>query len=310
VGEPGARNVPITDDMIALTGVTRQYGRGASATRALDDVSLTLTGGTVWAVVGPNGAGKSTLLSLLLGFIRPSRGRITIGGDLPRDFLRDHGAGYLPERFSLPTAWRTGEAIRMFAGLEGAASADVDRAIELLDLGSHLEKKAADLSRGLLQRLGLAQAILARRALLVLDEPTEGLDPVWRIRFRDIIAELRSEDRTIILASHDLTELERIADHAIVLDNGSVRDVIHIGASGDVDVTYRLRLAEPFDAVASAFPRAATGDPLEYIVQVTGPAELSQRIAGLIAMGGIIAAVEPVRPDLEERVRSALDSSS
>ena len=292
--------------MIQLQEVTRRYGRRGVGTEAVRDVTLSIPSGEVWAVVGPNGAGKSTLLSLLLGFIRPSHGVITIAGDLPRDYLHEHGAGYLPERFSLPAGWRTVDAIRLFARLERATPADADRAISLLGLEPHLDRPTNDLSRGLLQRLGLAQAVLARRALIILDEPTEGLDPVWRVRLRDILAELRAPDRTIIIASHDLTEVERIADRALVLDSGAIRDVLDVRAR-DTAADYRLRLAQPFDDVGGAFPDATRIAELEYVVAVTGPADLSQRLAGLIALGALIDTVEPLRPGLEERVRGTLD---
>lgn len=292
--------------MIELVNVGRRYGRKGAGIEALRDVSLTLSPGAVWAVVGPNGAGKSTLLSVLLGFIRPSEGTVRIAGEAPRDYLREHGAGYLPERFNLPGRWRAGEALRMMARLEHASAADIERAVELMDLGPHLDKPTGELSRGLLQRVGLAQALLARHALIVLDEPTEGLDPVWRVRLRDLIAELRAGDRTLVIASHDLSELERIADRALVLDAGVVREVIDIRAH-EQTVEYRLRLAARFEQVMEAFPRAQQLDELQYAVSVAGPAELSQRLAGLLALGAVISSVEPVRADLEERVRTALD---
>lgn len=295
--------------MIELSGVTKRYGRKGTGTEAVRAVSMTIPSGGVWAVVGPNGAGKSTLLSLLLGFIRPSEGVVTIAGDVPRDYLRQHGAGYLPERFSLPRRWRTIDAIRLFALLEGADTDDVDRAVSLLGLEPHLSRQASELSRGLLQRLGLAQAILARRALIILDEPTEGLDPVWRVRLRDIIGDLKADGRTMIIASHDLTEVERIADRALVLEKGAVRDVLDVRAR-DAAADYRLRLAVPFADATAAFPGAVRIDELEYIVNVTSPADLSQRLGGLLALGALIDTVEPVRPGLEERVRDSLEGDA
>ncbi|HSJ32349.1 MAG TPA: ABC transporter ATP-binding protein [Longimicrobiales bacterium] len=295
--------------MIELKDVTKRYGRRGAAPEALRALTLTLSPGTVWAVVGPNGAGKSTLLSLLLGFIRPTEGAVTIADETPRDYLREFGAGYLPERFSLPARWRAGEALRMFARLERVPAAEADRIIEMLGLAPHLGKRTGELSRGLLQRVGLAQALLASRSLIVLDEPTEGLDPVWRVRLRDIVAGLRAEDRTVVIASHDLSEIERIADRALVLESGAVRDMLDVRGP-DVAAEYRLRLDVPSAAVTEAFPGAEQIDERAYLVRVTGAAELSQRLGGLIALGAVIAAVEPVRPDLEERVRTALDGDA
>lgn len=295
--------------MIELTDLTKRYGRRGAGTEALRDVSLALPSGSVSAVVGPNGAGKSTLLSLLLGFVRPSDGDVMIAGELPADYRRERGAGYLPERFSLPPQWRTGEAIRLLARLDRASDAAADGAIDLLGLAPHVDKRTGELSRGLLQRVGLAQALIARRSLIVLDEPTEGLDPVWRVRLRDIIAGLRSDDRTIVIASHDLAELERIADRAVVLDRGAVREIIDVRGPGTA-ARYRIRLDVPCSDVTLAFPDAVATGELEYVVSVTGAAELSQRLGGLIALGGVVAAVEPVQPGLEDRVRTALDGEA
>ena len=295
--------------MIELKEVTKRYGRKGAGAEALRDVSLTFTRGTVSAVVGPNGAGKSTLLSLLLGFIRPSGGSIEIDGELPRDYLREHGAGYLPERFSLPGEWRARDAIRMFARLDGADASGADDALALLGLEPHLGSRVRELSRGLLQRLGLAQALLAGRDLVVLDEPTEGLDPVWRLRLRDIVANLSAQGRTVIIASHDLGEVERIADRAVVLDGGAIRDVLDVRARAE-SASYRLTLGAEFADVDLAFPGAARSGELEHVVTVAGAVELSQRLAALIALGGVVAGVEPIQPDLEQRVRDALDRDS
>jgi ABC-2 type transport system ATP-binding protein len=290
--------------MIRFEQVTKRYGRGRPA--ALRDVSLHVPAGSIWAVVGPNGAGKSTLLALALGFIRPSSGSVSLAELAPRDYLRDEGAGYLPERFSLPRAWRAGDALRMLARLDGGAAADIERASALLGLGPHAGQRAGELSRGLLQRVGLAQALLARRALIVLDEPTEGLDPVWRIRLRDVVAGLRAEGRTILMASHDLGEVERIADRAVLLEGGRVREILDTRTDAAA-TAYRIRLAAASARVTEVFPDAvATGDAV-YEVAVAGPVELSERVGALISLGGVITAVEPLRRPLEERVRAALE---
>jgi ABC-2 type transport system ATP-binding protein len=291
--------------MIELSNVTKRYVRKGAGPDAVSGLTLSVPAGTVWAVVGPNGAGKSTLLSLILGFVRPSEGEVRLGGDRPRDYLRDHGAAYLPERFSLPPSWRARDALRLLARLDRVDAARVEAAIALFGLTEHVDKRTRELSRGLLQRLGLAQALLAPRDLIVLDEPTEGLDPVWRIRLRDIIADLRRADRTIIIASHDLDEVERIADRAVVLDAGRVRKVLDLTAPRE-SVDYRIRLATASDAILPTFPDAMHADELTFTVRVSSPAELSQRLGALIASGAIIAAVEPLHEALEERVRAAL----
>lgn len=292
--------------MIELERVSKRYRRFRGGAYALRDVSVRVPAGAVWAVVGPNGAGKSTLLALVLGFLRATSGSVRVAGADPREYVRGAGAAYLPERFDLPRDWRAGEALRMLARLEGGSPADADRVIARLGLDAHTGKRAGELSRGLLQRVGLAQALLARRALVVLDEPTEGLDPIWRIRLRDVVAELAAEGATVLIASHDLGEVERVAERALLLDGGRVREVLdtRVAASSS---SYVIRLAAPFPGLPDVFPDAVAVDPLEYRVAVPGALELSERVAALVGLGGVITAVEPAGAALEDRVRAALE---
>lgn len=298
--------------MIELNEVHRWYGRRGARPDALAGVSLRVPAGAVWAVVGPNGAGKSTLLSLVLGFIRASAGTIRIGELGPREYVRTFGAAYLPERFRLPDTWTVRDALHLFARLDGGG-ADAAAAADRLELGPHLAQPVRELSRGTLQRVGIAQAVMARRRLVVLDEPTEGLDPLWRIRLRDLIRELRDDGATILLASHDLAEVERVAQRAVLLEGGRVRDVLDTQAFDD-DAAWRVRLLEPLPAITDAFPVAVPdGVPdadgaTSYTVRVAGPRELTERIGALVALGGVIVAVEPVRAALEDRVRRSLDA--
>jgi ABC-2 type transport system ATP-binding protein len=166
--------------MIEIEALGKTYGARGHAVIALQDISLSLGPG-VWGVVGPNGAGKSTLLALILGFLRPSTGRVAVAGSSPRRYLRRHGAAYLPERFRVPPEWPVAATLRALARLDPAPGRDpdarADRALDRLGLRDHADKRVGALSRGLNQRLGLAQALLPERDLVVLDEPTEGLDP-------------------------------------------------------------------------------------------------------------------------------------
>jgi ABC-2 type transport system ATP-binding protein len=295
---------PVGDSMIELDRVTKRYGRKGAQPDALHDVTAEVPAGEVWAVVGPNGAGKSTLLSLVLGFVRATSGRLRIDGEAPRDFVRGRGAGYLPERFSVPRVWTVRAALRLFARLDGSAANEAG-AIDRLGLEPLLERPTGELSRGMLQRVGLAQALLAPHPLVVLDEPTEGLDPIWRIRLRDVLRELRDAGTTIILASHDLGEVERVADRALVLERGTVRTVLDTRVAGD-GARYRIRLHAPLAEFATAFPHAEPSDATSFTVAVGSAQELSERLGALIALGGVVTAIEPLRQPLEERVRDTL----
>jgi ABC-2 type transport system ATP-binding protein len=296
--------------MIRLDDLGKTYGARTRPVHALRDVSLEVGPG-VWAVVGPNGAGKSTLLGLILGFLRPSTGFVSLDGMSPRRYLRRHGAAYLPERFGLPPEWPVRAALRTLARLEGRVGADADAradaALERLGLAEHADRAVGALSRGLNQRVGLAQALLADRLLVVLDEPTEGLDPLWRVRFRDLMAELRGAGRIVLLASHELGEVERVADRAVVLEDGRIRDVLDVRGPHGRATRYRLDVDAPAHALDLAFPGAETTGRI-VIVTVTDPAELSHRLAALLDAGGVVRSVVP-ETGLEERVRQRLEES-
>jgi ABC-2 type transport system ATP-binding protein len=302
--------------MITFDRVGKSYGAGRlgdrapRAVHALRDVTLAFEPGAVHAIVGPNGAGKTTLLGLLLGFLRPTAGDVLIEDDDPAVYVRRAGAGYLPERFALPEQWPVRSALAALARLDGADAAGVvERALDRYDLAPVADRELGMLSRGTLQRVGLAQAFLPERPLIVLDEPTEGLDPVWRIRFRDGVVAARERGATVILASHDLAEVERLADRAILLEDGRVRDVLETRGSDDDGRAYTLRLVEPSDAVALLFPGAAPLDDAAaaYRIDVASAEDLSRRLAALLETGALVAAVQPVAQPFEERVRRALE---
>jgi ABC-2 type transport system ATP-binding protein len=286
----------------------RKKARGIDALR---DVTVSIPAGSALGVVGPNGAGKSTLFSLLLGFIKPTSGSIEIDGMAPRDFTRKRGAAYLPERFRLPSGWRVRAALEALAQLEKlpAPAERAEAVITQLGLGEHADKRISELSRGLLQRAGIAQALLARRDLVVLDEPTEGLDPIWRLRLRELITQLRSEGRTLLIASHDLNEVERFVDRVLLLSDGSVREDFALTSSAEATQRYRIELRAPVEQAADIFDQIDDANARVLLVTVRDSNDLSARLAALLAAGGIVESVTP-GDGLEERVRAALRPES
>ena len=296
--------------MIELKEVTKRFriapgpGRKAGVVEALAGVTASINAGEVVAVVGPNGAGKSTLFSILLGFLEPTDGDVFINDQDPRAYIRAHGAGYLPERFRLPVEWNVRDALRGFARLERIDVSRADAMIELLGLNEHARKSIGTLSHGMLQRVGLAQALMGQRELVVLDEPTEGLDALWRVRFRDVIAEMRSQKTTVLIASHDLSELERLADRAIVLQNGRVAETVSLrDLSGSQ--TFRIALATTYDQLTDIFPDAEmVAPPSTYVVKVADVGDLNRRLAALLSFGVNVVAVQPAET-LEGRVTRA-----
>ena len=301
--------------MIALEAVAKTFRGplGRNPVRALADLSLAVERGEVVGLAGPNGAGKSTLISLVLGFLQPSQGQVRVGGLPPRSYVESRGVDYLSELIALPPRWSLQAALRRFAVLArlGAASERrCEEVIELSGLAEHRHKLVRQLSKGTLQRLGLALALLGEREVVILDEPTHGLDPVWTQRFRDIVRLLRRPDRAILIASHNLDELERIADRVAIIHQGRLQRIVRPGA-GALGSAYRLLLAEPCAGLAEAFPGATPvpGRTLEY--RVTGElAGLNAGLARLLAAGGKIAGWSAEESGLEREFRAALGEGS
>lgn len=209
----------MTNPTVVVTGVAKRYGKVS----AVKDVSFTLNEGETVALVGHNGAGKTTIVKLLLGLIRPSEGSVKVLGEDPAkgDFSVRQRLGYLPESVAFHMALTGRETLAFYARLKRV---DLSCIPELLDRVG-LAVEAADrpvrtYSKGMRQRLGLAQALLGRPRVLLLDEPTSGLDPALRRRFYDLLDELRAFGTTILLSSHALTELEDRADRVLIVNQG------------------------------------------------------------------------------------------
>jgi ABC-2 type transport system ATP-binding protein len=302
--------------LISFVGVSKRYrsllGKEVSA---LEDFSLELRRGEVVGLAGPNGAGKSTLISLLLGFLAPTSGTIRIDGLEPRRFIERRGMGYLSELVNIPSAWRVAEALRRYGLLAGIApsalTARVDRAMSAMGLDEHRDKRVRQLSKGNLQRLGLAQALLSEEEIVVLDEPTHGLDPVWTQRFRDVVEALRQPGRIILIASHNLDELARLADRVAIVDHGRLQRVVDVRAS-EREVTegapYRLLLASGEERVALVFPHAARIGPGEFELRGMSLEAINAGVASLIGAGVLVNALHPLRSALEQQFRDAVSA--
>ncbi|MFZ5624032.1 MAG: ABC transporter ATP-binding protein [Gemmatimonadota bacterium] len=278
---------------------------------AIEDLSLTIRQGEVFGVAGPNGAGKSTLISLLLGFLEPTAGLVRIAGMRPRAYVEREGVAYLPELVAIPPRWTVDAALRRFATLAGLPPAEVgaraEQAIEDFGLAEHRTREVRQLSKGTLQRLGLAQALIGGSDLVILDEPTHGLDPVWTARFRDIVRDLRRPSRAILIASHNLDELERVADRVAILHRGRLQRVVQSGTHAHAGA-WRLTLAAPNAELAAVFPgaEAVPGRPLEF--RVRGDlAALNAGLSALIAAGGLVTAFGPEEGRLESEFRAAVE---
>lgn len=205
---------------IALEQVAKRYGK----VEAVREVSFTLPQGVLAALVGHNGAGKTTLMKMMLGLARPTAGRMLVLGLDPSagGIEARRQLGCLPENVTFNAALTGREMIRFFARLKGESTKAADGLLERVGLGAAAGRRIGTYSKGMRQRLGLAQALLGSPRLLLLDEPTTGLDPEVRQGFWSILAEFVARGTTVLLSSHALEELEGKAERVIILDRGRV----------------------------------------------------------------------------------------
>jgi ABC-2 type transport system ATP-binding protein len=298
---------------IQFTSVSKTYrsitGRSVPA---VVDFTLEVREGEVLGLAGPNGAGKSTLIALLLGYLAPTSGTVTIAGHRPRDFIERYGIGYMSELVAIPNAWRTENALKRYALLAGVETGSVqervDAVIALLGLEEHRRKLIKQLSKGNLQRVGIAQALLCDERVLILDEPTHGLDPMWTQRFRELVGDLRRSDRAILIASHNLDELQRVSDRVAIIDRGRLQRVVDLTAKGSVGGAspYRLIVSRGADLVADVFRAATRVNELEFELAPRALDDLNRELGEFIARDGLVASIAPAHSALEQQFREVV----
>ena len=233
--EPARIDSPI----IAIEGVSKVYGSVA----AVCDVTLHVRRGEVLGLLGPNGSGKTTLLRMLSGYLSPTSGRLSVAGyDTERQRMeaRRH-IGYVPESLPLYSHMRVGEFLRFMARLRGLDSAAAEAAVAevalQVALSDRLTAPIRTLSRGYRQRVAIGQALVHRPDILVLDEPTNGLDPRQIIETRNFIRGLAGQ-RTVIMSSHILGEVEKIADRVAILLQGRLLSVQAMADTPDLEALF------------------------------------------------------------------------
>jgi ABC-2 type transport system ATP-binding protein len=208
--------------VIILDSVTKKFGSFA----AVDNVSYTIRKGESFALLGPNGAGKTTIVRMLLDFIKPSSGSITINGRPASDPESRKHIGYIAEQHMMPPYLSGFEYLSRHASLIGLSGQDaekeVDRVLEIVAMKGPERKKTATYSKGMKQRIGLGAALLGQPTLLILDEPITGLDPIGIRDVRKILENLRGKGVTVILNSHQLSEVEKTCETAAILHKGKI----------------------------------------------------------------------------------------
>ncbi len=245
---------------VRLQNVTRRFG----ALVAVNALSLEVKRGSVFGLIGPNGAGKTTTFSMLCGFLRPTAGTIEILGHPPSRIVALKGrVGVLPQDALLPPTDRVLDVLTFYGQLQGfdrrKAQTEARRVLELVGLGDALHKKCVELSHGMNKRAALAQAFLGDPELVLLDEPTAGLDPKNAANVREIV-ESQRQHRTVIISSHNLHELQSMCDAAAIIDRGSIRAAAPMSeltrSSGEV--RFQLASAPPVLDAVRALPEVTS----------------------------------------------------
>lgn len=287
------------DAVLQFEHVTKEY-RGLlrkSRVCALDDFSLTVRPGEIFGFLGPNGAGKTTAIHLAMGFMRPTSGAGTMLGRPFGHAPTRRRVGFLSENvalYHLPAA----RLVRFYGSLNGMREPQLARrtreVLEVLDIPADSRRSVGRYSRGMLQRVGLAQALVNDPDLLVLDEPTSALDPLGRVAVRELLAAAKRAGKTIFLSSHLLSEIELICDRVAIMHKGRV---VRLGRTGDL-----LESRSQSEVVArgigvSSFPGVLGKDGLHF--KVPTPL-LRDSIEQVWALGGEVVRVNPVRRSLED----------
>jgi ABC-2 type transport system ATP-binding protein len=217
--------MPASEPLIAVRDLVKTFG-GRKGFRALDGVTLAVGRGSVFGLLGPNGAGKTTLIKVLMGLVPDWRGEARLLGAPAGDRAARERVGFLPESHRLPGYLTGRQALRLYAMLSGKTRAWVDERLPgwlaRVGMEKDADRKVREYSKGMQQRIGLAQALIHEPELVFLDEPTDGVDPVGRAAVRAIVADLRAKGVTVFINSHLLMEVERMCDRVVIMDKGKI----------------------------------------------------------------------------------------
>jgi ABC-2 type transport system ATP-binding protein len=284
---------------LEFDNITKEYRSffKSESVKALDGFSLRVEPGEIFGFLGPNGAGKTTAIHIALGLLHSTTGKGSILGHPFGHAVTRRRVGFLAENIALyhrPAA----RLVRFYGALNGIKGPDLRRRTReifaQLNLQSAAERNTARLSRGMLQRVGLAQALVNNPDLLILDEPTSALDPLGRIAVRDILKRFRQEGKTVFLSSHMLSEVEQICDRLAIVVHGKVK---RVGSIPDLLESQERFVITAKGIDALMFP----GSQQNGYIKITVPAlEQRRMIEQVWLAGGEVIAVNPVRRTLED----------
>ena len=295
--------------LLAVRNLGKSYGKtlfGKSGFRALDGVTLDVGRGQVFGLLGPNGAGKTTLIKVLLGLVGEYEGEASLFGRPAGDPDSRRRVGYLPEAHRLPGYLTGRQVIRLFAMKSGLDAAEADRRmprlLELVGMREAADRKVREYSKGMQQRIGIAQALVHEPELVFLDEPTDGVDPVGRASIRAIVQELKARGTTVFINSHLLMEVELMCDRVVIMVQGKI---LREGTIADLtprtgSVRFELRdVPAELDSLLAGLGSGFVRQPHGFEIKLND-AELDQTIDRLRARGVGIRCIDQRRLSLEE----------
>lgn len=296
----------MSDLAIDAQGLRKEFGQKV----AVADFSLQVPRGEVFGFLGPNGAGKTTSVKMMLGLTKPTAGTATILGQPLGDRVTRGRIGFLPEHFRFHEWLKAGEFLDLHGRLydmdSNTRAAVIPDLLELVGLSHRAETKLSAFSKGMLQRIGLAQALLNSPDLVFLDEPTSGLDPLGRRLVRDIIRDLRREGLTVFLNSHLLSEIELTCDRVAFIREGTIVRVATLAELEQETLHITLRVGQPttelLDGLAQFTEEAnlAPEDGRIHLV-LTDESQIPLLVNWLVGQGQALYELSPTRLSLEDR---------
>lgn len=299
-------------NVVEIKDLAKDYETGfwrKKRVNALDGISLTVAEGQIFGFLGGNGAGKTTTIKILMGLLFPTGGSAKILGKDISDVSMHHTIGYCPENPYFYDYLTPRELLRYFCDLFGMSSAAADKRTELLLTKVGLEEKdwnkqLRKFSKGMLQRVGLAQSLVNEPELVFLDEPMSGLDPMGRREIRDLISELRSSGVTVFMSTHILSDVEALCDEVAILRKGRVAasgkldDLLATQGENQVfEVTLRGVGSDAFSQIGNA---EVVGTSNGVSVRVSDEQQVDAILAAARSKGGKLISVQPVKQSLEE----------
>lgn len=298
-----------TDAAVKVVGLSKRYSAGFRRTPvlALSDLTLEVNRNEIFGLLGPNGAGKTTLIKILLGSLLPTSGTAAVNGYGGGDWHSRLSAGYLPENHRFPPYLTGRQMLFCFGGMAGLGPKEVrgkvDSLFDLVGLSQWQNTKIRKYSKGMMQRLGLAQALLNDPQLIFLDEPTDGVDPVGRHEIRTILLNLKKAGKTIFLNSHLLAEVEAVCDRVAILNKGKLIKVGPVSGLSDVKPAYRIETVGLEDSVTAEVSASFASAKIEgavITVSLETPRQINDVIDLLRRRGVELVSVAPVKISLEE----------